>query len=80
VEAQHAEGSRCRGRRSRQCRLVPHEAVAWGNEGHRIICQIAFERLTPAGKTLVSNVFADRTEVKDPFANCSTFVNARATA
>jgi hypothetical protein len=55
--------------------VPPTSAWAWGNEGHRIICQIAFERLTPAAKTLVSNIFADRTEVKDPFANCSSCVN-----
>ena len=34
--------------------FAPPAASAWGNEGHRIICQIALERLTPAGKALVS--------------------------
>jgi nuclease S1 len=45
-------------------------ALAWGNDGHRIICQIAFERLTPAGKALVAAIQADLSQVEDPFDNC----------
>src|SRR5262245_3306266 len=45
-------------------------ALAWGNEGHRIVCQIAFERLTPAGKALVAAIQADLSHVEDPFDNC----------
>lgn len=46
------------------------EAWAWGDQGHRIICQIAFERLTPAGRSLVMSIFADRQHVEDPFDSC----------
>lgn len=50
--------------------VAPRTADAWGNEGHRIICQIALERLTPAGQALVAAIGADLGEVRDPFDNC----------
>ena len=50
--------------------LGVRHADAWGNEGHRIICQIALERLTPAGKMLVDAIRADIADVEDPFDNC----------
>jgi hypothetical protein len=46
------------------------EAPAWGNEGHRIICQIALERLTPQGRALVDAIEADLESVEDPFDDC----------
>jgi hypothetical protein len=52
--------------------LQPARALAWGNEGHRIVCQIAFERLTPKAKALVTAIFADRPSVNDPFAGCTS--------
>jgi hypothetical protein len=49
---------------------APAAALAWGDQGHRIICQIAFERLTPAARSLVTSIFADRQHVEDPFDTC----------
>jgi hypothetical protein len=50
--------------------LIPPPAAAWGNEGHRIICQIALERLTSQRQALAAAIAADLNEVKDPFDNC----------
>lgn len=47
-----------------------NDVLAWGNEGHRIICQIALDRLTPGGQALVDAIEADLGEVEDPFDNC----------
>jgi len=46
------------------------DVFGWGNEGHRIICQIALERLTPQGRALVDAIEADLGNVEDPFDNC----------
>ena len=43
------------------------QAFAWGNEGHRIICQIALDRLITAGRALVDAIEADLGEVAHPF-------------
>ena len=59
---------------------MPSVAQAWGDGGHRIICQIAFERLTPEGRTLVDNIMADLAEVRDPFDGCPSCTNAEITA
>lgn len=40
---------------------------AWGPDGHRVICQIAWERLTPQGRKLVQDIQADVSSVRDPF-------------
>jgi hypothetical protein len=36
--------------------LTPSPARAWGNEGHRIVCEIAWRRLTPAARTFVRDI------------------------
>jgi uncharacterized protein YebE (UPF0316 family) len=46
------------------------DAVAWGNEGHRIVCQIALERLTTQGQALMTAIQADLSSVEDPFRDC----------
>jgi hypothetical protein len=46
-------------------------ALAWGNEGHQIVCQIAFDRLSPAGKMLLQSIQADLSNVQDPFRDCT---------
>jgi len=46
-------------------------AAAWGNEGHQIVCQIAFDRLSPAGKMLLQAIQADLSNVQDPFRGCT---------
>ncbi|MCZ6917420.1 MAG: S1/P1 nuclease [Gemmatimonadetes bacterium] len=40
-------------------RELPAHPPRWGVEGHRIVCEIAWQRLTPAGKALVGSVLAD---------------------
>jgi hypothetical protein len=45
-------------------------AEAFGAPGHQIVCEIAFQRLTPAARTFVQAIRADRTEIRDPFAAC----------
>jgi len=50
--------------------LSAHDAFGWGNEGHRIVCQIALDRLTPAGRALVRAIEADLASVQDPFDDC----------
>ena len=55
--------------------LAPRTADAWGDQGHRIICQISFERLTSAGLALVAAIDEDLDEVQDLFDNCKTCNN-----
>lgn len=50
--------------------MIPASAFAWGNEGHRIVCRIALDRLSPAGLAFVDAVRALHTEVQDPFSGC----------
>ena len=38
--------------------LFPSIAFSWGEDGHRIICQIAFDELTPVAKTEVNRLLA----------------------
>lgn len=45
-------------------------AFAWGNEGHRIVCEIALKRLSPTALKFVDNVRALHTEIKDGFDDC----------
>ena len=45
-------------------------AFGWGNEGHSLVCEIANQRLTPAGQALVAEAQAFRTEILDPFRDC----------
>ncbi len=38
--------------------LLPSSAFAWGEDGHRVVCQIAFEELTIAAKSEVNRLLA----------------------
>jgi hypothetical protein len=38
--------------------LVPSIALSWGEDGHRVACQIAFDELTPAAKAEVNRLLA----------------------
>ncbi len=38
--------------------LLPLTASAWGEDGHRIVCQIAFDELTPAASAEVNRLLA----------------------
>jgi hypothetical protein len=44
--------------------------LAWGNEGHRIVCEIALKRLSPAGQTFLAGVRALESDIEDPFEDC----------
>lgn len=52
--------------------LLASVASAWGNPGHRIICQIAWERLSDEGRDLVIETMALRSFVKDPVGGART--------
>ena len=47
-------------------------AFAWGNEGHRLVCEIALQRLSPAGHTFLEAVRALEADIKDPFQDCQS--------
>ena len=36
--------------------IVPGGASAWGGDGHGIVCEIAWQRLTPEAKTMVTDL------------------------
>jgi nuclease S1 len=38
---------------------TPSPVHAWSAEGHRIVCEIAWQRLTPAARTMVSDLLRD---------------------
>jgi hypothetical protein len=46
------------------------DSFAFGTDGHLIVCQIAFSRLTPGGRALVNAIRADVSHVEDPFDSC----------
>ncbi|HEX9736797.1 MAG TPA: S1/P1 nuclease [Thermoanaerobaculia bacterium] len=39
--------------------VVPGRAAAWADEGHRVICEIAWQRLAGAGRALVGELLGD---------------------
>lgn len=45
-------------------------AVAFGRDGHLVICELAFLRLSPEARALVNQIRALRTEIRDPFDGC----------
>jgi hypothetical protein len=47
-------------------------ALAWGNEGHRLVCEIALKRLSPAGQTFLNGVRALESDIDDPFEDCQS--------
>ncbi len=38
--------------------LVPSIAFCWGEDGHRVVCQIAFDEMTPSARTEVTRLLA----------------------
>ena len=50
--------------------LNPPVVEAWGNDGHLIVCEIAWRELTPQGRDLAKTILADRSSVTDPFDDC----------
>ncbi len=55
--------------------LVPSIALSWGEDGHRVVCQIAFDELTPAAKTEVSRLLALDADF-DNFAESCLFADS----
>jgi hypothetical protein len=69
---------------------VPSPAM-WGSEGHRIVCEIAWQRMTPAARAMVNAVrssdpdsstsfmdscnWADRVRATYPYANTYHYIN-----
>lgn len=65
--------------------------VMWGSEGHRIVCEIAWQRMTPAARTMVNTIraadpdssanfadscnWADRVRANYPYANTYHYIN-----
>ena len=47
---------------------VPTSAWAWGPEGHRIVCEIAEQRLSAKGKALVAEALSFQSSISDPLA------------
>jgi nuclease S1 len=42
--------------------LLPEQARAWGAEGHRIVCEIAWQRLTPQAREFVTSLLRDEAD------------------
>jgi hypothetical protein len=53
--------------------LVPERAHAWGAEGHRIVCEIAWQRLTPEARWFVIDLL--RNEPDPIFARTCTWAD-----
>lgn len=53
--------------------LLPERGYAWGAEGHRIVCEIAWQRLTPAARQLVGTLL--RNEPDPVFARTCTWAD-----
>lgn len=42
--------------------LLPARAVAWGGEGHRILCGVAYQRLTPEARVMATRLLGSGDE------------------
>lgn len=65
--------------------------VMWGSEGHRIVCEITWQRMTPAARTMVNSIraadpdpgtsfvdscnWADRVRATYPYASTYHYIN-----
>jgi hypothetical protein len=50
----------------------PAAVFGFGDEGHRIVCQIALDRLSPTAQTFVNDIRALSSEIDDPFRDCQS--------
>lgn len=48
---------------------TPQNALAWGGDGHRLIAQLAYERLTPAARAEVNRLIG--VDAADPSPGCA---------
>jgi hypothetical protein len=55
--------------------LVPSIALSWGEDGHRVVCQIAFDELTPAARTEVNRLLELDADF-DSFAESCLFADS----
>jgi len=55
--------------------LLPSSALAWGEDGHRVVCQIAFDELTPAARTEVNRLLELDADF-DSFAESCLFADS----
>jgi len=55
--------------------LLPSIAYAWGEDGHRVVCQIAFDELTPAARTEVNRLLELDADF-DSFAESCLFADS----
>ncbi|MDQ3606285.1 MAG: S1/P1 nuclease [Gemmatimonadota bacterium] len=53
--------------------MLPERGYGWGAEGHRIVCEIAWQRLTPAARQLVGDLL--RGEPDPVFARSCTWAD-----
>lgn len=51
-------------------------AFAWGDDGHHLVCQIAYERLTPATRTKVEAIIASNSRGPTNFAAACTYADS----
>jgi len=56
--------------------LVPKPALAWGNQGHQLTCQIAYGLLTPKAKSEVDRLLATQQPKYRKFAPACTYADA----
>lgn len=60
--------------------LLPVAAWGWGDQGHKIVCEIAWQRMTPTARALVSELrAADRTAKRSFARSCTWADRARET-
>lgn len=52
---------------------APATAYAWGDDGHRLVCQIAYERLTPSTRAKVDTIIAGNPRGAKTFAQACTY-------
>ncbi|MGZ5908366.1 MAG: S1/P1 nuclease, partial [Reyranella sp.] len=44
--------------------LLPEPAAAWGDEGHRVICEIAFRQVQPGARAEIQRLIKTDTEFR----------------
>ena len=55
--------------------LFPSIALGWGEDGHRAVCQIAFDELTPAARSEVNRLLASDADFEN-FADSCLFADS----
>ncbi|MGO6810153.1 S1/P1 nuclease [Rhizobium ruizarguesonis] len=50
---------------------IPNSALAWGDEGHEVVCQIAYMELSPTARQRVDGLIAEDTEFREFARSCT---------